>query len=54
MKKYKDVYFIESNASDEWHESSADGVHPGDGGYLLWALSVKDQILEILAKYGIE
>lgn len=54
MQKYEDVYFIESNASDEWHESSADGVHPGDGGYLLWALSVKDQILEILAKYGIE
>ena len=54
MQKYENVYFIESNASNEWHETTADGVHPGDGGYLLWALSVKDRILEILSKYGIE
>ena len=54
VKKYKDVYFIESNASNEWHETTGDGTHPGDGGYFLWALSVKDQIVEILAKYGIK
>ena len=54
LQKYEDVYFIESNAANEWHETTVDGVHPGDAGYFLWALSVKDQILEILAKYGIE
>lgn len=54
LEKYPDVYFIESTATNEWHETTVDGVHPGDGGYLLWALSVKDQILEILAKYGIQ
>ena len=54
LEKYEDVYFIQSNASNEWHETTVDGIHPGDAGYFLWALSVKDQILEILAKYGIE
>lgn len=54
VKKYKDVYFIPSNASTGAHETSVDGVHPGDYGYYLWAVSVKDRILKILAKYGIK
>ena len=54
VKKYKDVYFIESNASNEWHETTCDGTHPGDLGYWIWANSVKDPIVEILAKYGIK
>ena len=54
VKKYKDVYFIPSNASTDDHETTCDGTHPGDLGYYLWAQSVKDPILEILAKYGIK
>ena len=54
VKKYKDVYFIQSNASTDDHETTCDGTHPGDLGYYLWAQSVKDPILEILAKYGIK
>ena len=54
VKKYKDVYYVTtSNATSEMNDTSADGTHPGDYGYYLWAVSVKDQILEILAKYGI-
>lgn len=53
-KKYKNVYFIQTNATDEAHESSVDGVHPGDYGYTLWAESIEKQILKILRKYGIK
>lgn len=52
MKKYKDVYYVKSDASFE-NETSADGIHPGDHGYLLWAMSVKKPIVRILKKYGI-
>ncbi len=54
VKKYKDVYFIESNATSEMHDTSQDGVHPGDWGYYLWADSVRKPILKILKKYGIK
>jgi hypothetical protein len=55
VQKYKDVYYIEcTNATSEMHDTTADGTHPGDYGYYLWAASVKDAILEILAKYGIK
>ncbi|MBO4428276.1 MAG: SGNH/GDSL hydrolase family protein [Bacteroidales bacterium] len=53
-KKYKNVYFIQSNATTPDHETTCDGVHPGDMGYYLWAESVKDQIVKILAKYGLK
>lgn len=53
-KKYKNVYFIQTNATDELHETSVDGVHPGDYGYTLWANSIEKQILKILKKYGIK
>jgi hypothetical protein len=51
--KYKDVYFIQTNASS-MHESSVDGVHPDDYGYYLWSKSIEKPILKILAKYGIK
>ncbi len=54
VKKYKDVYFIESNASNEYHDTTADGTHPCSDGYWIWALSVKKQIVKILGKYGIK
>ena len=53
-KKYKDVYFIEPNASLPSHETSVDATHPDDYGYTLWAQSIEKPVLEILKKYGIE
>ena len=53
-KLYKDVYFISTNATDAVHDSSVDGVHPGDHGYTLWAESIQKQILKILKKYCIK
>ena len=52
-KKYKNVYVIQTNATDDLHETSVDGVHPGDYGYTLWARSIEKPILKILKKYGI-
>lgn len=54
MEKYKNVYFVVPNAASEAHDTSVDGTHPGDYGYWVWAESVKDQIVDILAKYGIK
>ena len=54
VKKYKDVYYIPSNATSELHDTTADGVHPGAWGYYLWAESVRKPILRILRKYGIK
>ncbi len=53
MKKYKDVYFITTDAADKLHETSVDGIHPGDYGYTLWARSIEKPLLKILRKYGI-
>ncbi len=53
-KKYKNVYFIQTNATDEMHSTSADGVHPSDYGYYLWAKSIEKPVLKILKKYGIK
>ena len=53
-KKYKNVYFIQPNATDELHETSVDGTHPGDLGYTLWAKSTQKPLLKILKKYGIK
>ena len=52
-KKYKNVYFIQTNASHS-HETSVDGIHPNDYGYTLWAKSIEKPLLEILKQYGIE
>ncbi len=54
VKKYKDVYFIQTNATDKLHSTSADGIHPSDYGYYLWAKSVEKPIMRILRKYGIK
>lgn len=53
-KKYKNVYFIQTNAADELEETSVDGTHPNDYGYTLWAKSIEKQLLKILKKYGIK
>ena len=43
-----------TNATDPVHDSSIDGVHPGNNGYTRWAESVKKPIVKILKKYGIQ
>ena len=53
-KKYKNVYFIQTNAADELEETSVDGTHPNDYGYTLWAKSIEKPLLKILKKYGIK
>ena len=53
-KKYKNVYFIQTNATDAMHETSVDGTHPSDYGYTLWARSIEKPLLRILKKYGIK
>ncbi|MCF0174118.1 MAG: SGNH/GDSL hydrolase family protein [Bacteroidales bacterium] len=53
-KKYKDVYYVKSNATLPNHETSADGVHPDSGGYLLWAESIRKPLLKIFRRYGIK
>ena len=55
VKKFKDVYYVTTTtATDDRTDTTTDGTHPGDYGYFLWAESVKDPILEILAKYDIK
>ena len=53
-RKYKNVYFIRPDATSTLHETSVDGVHPGDYGYTLWAKSIEKPLLKILKKYGIK
>lgn len=54
VKKYDNVYYVRADATDELHESSVDGTHPGDHGYTLWARSIEKPVLKILRKYGIK
>ncbi len=54
QKKYKNIYLVYPNATDEWHDTSADGTHPNDRGYILWARSIEKPVLKILRKYGIK
>jgi len=53
-RKYRHVYFIQTNAADPRHETSVDGTHPSDYGYALWADSIEKPLLRILKKYGIK
>lgn len=54
VKKYKNVYFIQTNATSDDHETSVDGTHPGDYGYTLWARSIEKPLMKILRKHGIK
>ena len=42
-----------NNTGENARESSVDGTHPSDMGYLGWARSIEKPILKILKKYGI-
>ena len=55
VKRYKDVYYIKSsNAASPDHETTADGTHPSDFGYHIWAESIRKPLVKILRKYGIK
>ena len=54
VKKYDNVYFIQTNASDSSKDTSVDGTHPSDWGYMYWAKSIEKPVLKILKKYGLE
>lgn len=55
MKEFPDVYYVTTtNASDPRLDTTVDGTHPGDYGYTCWAESIKEPVLQILAKYGIK
>lgn len=53
VKKYDNVYFVVPDTGKYARESSVDGTHPSDMGYLAWAESIEKPILKILKKYGI-
>lgn len=54
-EKYPDVYYVTtSSVENEYYEATVDGTHPDNFGYYLWAKSIKDPVMEILAKYGIK
>ncbi len=53
-QKYKDVYFVKSNACTPGHNHQVDGVHPDDYSYEVWAKSIAKPIVKILRKYGIK
>lgn len=53
VRKYDDVYFIIPDTGDDARESSVDGTHPSDMGYMAWARSIEKPVLKILKKYGI-
>lgn len=52
-RKYKNVYYIQPSATSEKHDTSVDGVHPGNFGYSLWAESIQKPVIRILRKYGL-
>lgn len=53
VTKYPNVYFVIPDTGLNSKESSVDGIHPSDMGYLAWAKSIEKPILTILDKYGI-
>ncbi len=54
VKKYENVYFIQTNTGSNSEETSVDGTHPSDMGYLGWAESIEKPIMKILKKYGLK
>ena len=53
MENDKNIYWLIPNTGDS-HDTSVDGVHPNDYGYMLWMESIRQPLLEIFAKYNIK
>ena len=53
--EYKDVYFVDvKDQTGTDLMTSADGIHPCSWGYKRWADAIQNDIVTILAKYGIK
>ena len=50
MEKDSNIYFIHPSAGEG---TTCDGTHPSDLGYYFWEQSIREPILEILAKYNL-
>lgn len=53
-KKYDNVYYVKKNLKEDIREHTVDGVHQDNYGYSVYTRSLKDEIVKILAKYGIK
>ena len=54
VRKYDNVYFIRPDTGKYGKESSVDGIHPSDMGYLGWEESIRKPIMKILKRYDIK
>ena len=54
VKKYDNVYFVNTTSTGKGHETSVDGTHPSDMGYKAWAESIEKPVMKILHKYGLK
>ena len=55
MEEFDDVYYVTPKTLTGYdHETSVDGTHPSDMGYLGWARSIEKPIQKILKKYGLD
>ena len=54
VKKYNKIYYIDTpNQTGIDHETSVDGIHPGDFGYWRWAHALLKPLTKIFRKEGI-
>lgn len=55
MKMFDNIYYIDkADQTGTDHETSVDGTHPGDMGYMRWARTIQPGIVRILKKHGIK
>ncbi len=54
VKKYDNVYFVNTTSTGKGHETSVDGTHPSDMGYKAWAESIEKPVMKILRRYGLK
>ena len=53
-KKYKDVYVLYPSVDHQYYQATVDGKHFDNYGYVTWEQSIREDLLEILAKYNIK
>ncbi len=53
VRRYDNVYYVDSTDTGGCHDSTVDGNHPSDMGYKAWAESIEKPVMKILAGYGI-
>lgn len=53
METDANIYWLVPDTGDS-HDTSVDGIHPNDYGYMLWMESIRQPLIDILSRYGIE